>query len=361
MADIWYLLVSLLLTGYVVLAGFDLGAGALHRIVARTDAERRSVIAAVGPFWDGNEVFLLAAGGTLFLAFARVLASALSGLYLAVMLVLWTILLRGISIEFRSHLREGLWRAFWDMALPLASGLLALLFGVSLGNILRGFPLEADGYFELELFSFASPRFARGVIDAFTLSTGLFALVVLVGHGARFLAWKTEGEVRARSRRVAEVLTVPSLVLWAAVTLLSSIFAAPAFRTFAARPIAWPFVVSSAAGFAGAFVCGRRGAAREAFLASALFVASLVGVAASSMFPVLLRSTTEVPSMTTANAANGAASLAAGFRWWFFAAALVAIYFANLFRIHRGPPSSYGQGGEQDVLVGEVDEKEPSG
>lgn len=350
MGEVWYLLLAVLLTAYVVMDGFDLGGGALHRVVAKTDAERRSVIAAIGPYWDGNEVFLLAAGGTLFSAFARVLAVALSGLYLAVMLLLWAILLRGVSIEFRSHLRDGLWRSFWDAVLPIASGVLALLLGVALGNVLRGFPLGADGYFELELFSVESPRLAHGVIDGYTLSTGVFALVVLLVHGARFLVWKTEGEVQARARRVAEVLALPSLILWALVTFLSMSFAGPSFKTFAERPIAWPLLLFAAAGFVSSSVLGRRGRNRDAFVASSLFVVSLVGVAAASMFPVLLRSTTDVASLTTSNGANGAASLAAGFRWWFFAAFLVALYFANLFSLHRGPARTYGEGGEHDAV-----------
>jgi cytochrome d ubiquinol oxidase subunit II len=351
MADLWYVLLAVLLTAYVVLDGFDLGAGALQRVVGKTDAERRVVIAAVGPYWDGNEVFLLAAGGTLFFAFSKVLASALSGLYLAVMLVLWTILLRGVSIEFRSHLRSALWRSFWDTVFLVASGVLALLLGVALGNVMRGFPLGRDGYFALELFSVASPKVAHGIIDLYTLSTGMLALAVLLGHGARFLVWKTEGDVQARARRVAEALAAPTLLLWVGVTALSMLYAAPALQAFAMRPLAWVLVATAILGFALAFFLGRRRHARNAFLASALFVASLVGIAAASMFPILLRSTTDgVPSLSTANGANGASSLAAGLRWWFFAAILVTLYFVNLFRIHRGPARTYGEGGEHDAL-----------
>lgn len=351
MADIWFVLLAVLLLGYVVLDGFDLGAGALHRVIARTDEERRTVIAAIGPYWDGNEVFLLAAGGTMFAAFSRVLAAALSGLYLAVMLVVWTLLLRGIAIEFRSHLRDGLWRAFWDTVFPLASGLLALLLGVALGNVLRGFPLEEDGYFELELFSLASPTRAVGVIDGYTLATGLFALVVLLAHGARFLAWKTTGELRDRATRLAELAVVPTLALWATVTGLSLLWARPAVDAFVARPAAWPLVAAAALALGGSFVFGRRGATRRAFLSSVGFVASLVGLAAASMFPVLLRSTTAIASLTTHNAANGDVSLASGLRWWFFGALLVTLYFANLFRIHRGPATTYGEGGEDATEI----------
>src|SRR5512134_243998 len=121
MVELWFGLAALCMTAYVVLDGFDLGAGALHHLVARTDAERRQVLAAVGPFWDGNEVWLLATGGVLFVAFPRVLAAGLSGFYFAIFLVLWTLILRGIAIEFRSHLEDPLWRSFWDAAFALAS------------------------------------------------------------------------------------------------------------------------------------------------------------------------------------------------------------------------------------------------
>src|SRR5947207_2274977 len=126
MVELWYAIVALMLTLYVVLDGFDLGAGLLHVAVARTDPERRQVLAAIGPYWDGNEVWLLAAGGALFAAFPRALAAGLSGFYLAIVLLVWCLLLRGIAIEFRSHVRDRMWRGFWDGVLVLASGLLAL-------------------------------------------------------------------------------------------------------------------------------------------------------------------------------------------------------------------------------------------
>src|SRR3954454_6790263 len=121
MSELWFAIASVMLAIYVVMDGFDFGAGVLHLLVAKTDRERRQVLAAIGPFWDGNEVWLLAGGGVLFLAFPKVLASGLSGFYLAIMLVLWVIILRGISIEFRSHLRDEMWRTFWDGTFFLAS------------------------------------------------------------------------------------------------------------------------------------------------------------------------------------------------------------------------------------------------
>jgi cytochrome d ubiquinol oxidase subunit II len=347
-ADLWFGLVALLLGAYIVLDGFDLGAGAIHRVIARDDGERRAVIAAIGPFWDGNEVFLLAAGGTLFLAFSDVLARALSGLYLAVVLVLWAMLLRGIAIELRSHLASPLWRGFWDVVFQLASGALALLLGVAGGAVLRGFPLQRDGWFALELFSVASPRLGLGVIDGYTLATGAFSLLVLGAHGARFVALRTPGPVGDRAARLADRATLPIAVAWAIVTALSFLFARPAMDALLARPAALALPVAVAVALGVAWDRGRRGQARAAFAASAVVVAGLVGVAAVSAYPVLLRSTSpDVASLTVATSAGHEASLRAGLRWWFFAAGLVALYFANLFRVHGGPATAYGEGGDE--------------
>src|SRR6478672_8043443 len=142
-----------MLAAYVVLDGFDLGAGALHLLVARTDQERRQVLAAIGPYWDGNEVWLLATGGVLFVAFPAVLASGLSGFYFAIFLVLWMLILRGIAIEFRSHVEHLLWRSAWDAVFGIASAVLPVLFGAALGNLVRGLPIDADGWFSLALFT----------------------------------------------------------------------------------------------------------------------------------------------------------------------------------------------------------------
>src|SRR5512134_2697212 len=200
MVELWFGLAALCMTAYVVLDGFDLGAGALHLLVARSDAERRQVLAAIGPFWDGNEVWLLAAGEALFVGFPRVLASGISGFYFAIFLVLWSLILRGVSIEFRSHVRDPVWRASWDFFFWLPSTLLPVFFGAALGNLLRGVPLDGDGWFSLALFTDFSAREPVGILDWYTVLVGVFALAALAAHGALFLSWKTDGPVQLRSR-----------------------------------------------------------------------------------------------------------------------------------------------------------------
>src|ERR1700722_5492090 len=183
MQTVWFMLVAVMIAVYVVLDGFDLGAGIIHLLVARTDSERRLVLRSIGPFWDGNEVWLLAGGGTLYFAFPALYASAFSGFYLALMIVLWLLILRGISIEFRTHVDSTLWRPFWDFLFGASSTLLALLFGVALGNVVRGVPLDASGYFFLPLWTDFQPGGNAGVIDWYTLLIGLASLSALALHG----------------------------------------------------------------------------------------------------------------------------------------------------------------------------------
>src|ERR1019366_9102455 len=141
MPTLWFCFVAVMLGGYVILDGFDIGAGILHLFVAKTDAERRAVLASIGPVWDGNEVWLLATGGTLYFAFPGLYTSSLSGFYLALIIVLWLLILRGISIEFRSHINSELWHNFWDVVFAGASALLAIFYGAALGNVVRGVPI----------------------------------------------------------------------------------------------------------------------------------------------------------------------------------------------------------------------------
>jgi len=154
---VWFCLVAIMIAGYVVLDGFDLGAGIVHLFVAHNDRERRQVLRSIGSVWDGNEVWLIAGGGTLYFAFPALYSAAFSGFYLALMMVLWLLILRGISIEFRSHIESPIWRPFWDLVFGGSSALLALLLGAALGNVVRGVPLDHDGFFFLPLWSNFQP------------------------------------------------------------------------------------------------------------------------------------------------------------------------------------------------------------
>jgi cytochrome d ubiquinol oxidase subunit II len=347
MVELWYAVAAVFLAAYAVLDGFDLGAGVLHPFVARDDGERRRVLGAIGPFWDGNEVFLLAAGGVLFAAFPTALAVGLSGFYLAIFLVLWTLVLRGISIEFRSHVQDPLWRAAWDFVFFGASSLLAVLFGAAFANLVRGVPLRADGWFALTLFTHFRTEDPVGILDWYTVLVGVFALVTLAAHGGAFLAWKTEGAVEERSRRASFALFLLVAALWPLVTWATLIASPGAFTGFGSRPLAWLAAAAAALGLLTAVVGLLRRRALLAFLGSCGFIAGVLAATAAIMFPVMLRATSDPSRSLTAFAAAAAPSgLRTALGWFSIGFPLAVFYFVTLFRLHRGkfPAPREGEG-----------------
>jgi cytochrome d ubiquinol oxidase subunit II len=345
MAALWFAISAVMFAVYVVMDGFDFGAGALHLSVAKSDRERRQVLAAIGPFWDGNEVWLLAGGGVLFLAFPKVLAAGLSGFYLAIFLLLWVLILRGIAIEFRSHVEDRLWRSFWDAAFTVASALAPVLLGAALGNVVRGVPLSADGWFALSLFESFSPTGALGILDWYTVLAGVLALVAILHHGALFLAWKTDGPVRERSLRRAAILFPATVALWLAASVATAALAPGILRGLAARPLAWLSVALLLAGLATSFVARRAGRDLLAFLGSAAFLLGVLAATAASVFPVMLRSAGDPAlSLTAENAAAGERSLRLGLLWWPIGLVLAVVYFVILFRLHRGKAQAAAEG-----------------
>lgn len=345
MNALWFALASILLAGYVILDGFDFGAGALHLLVARTDRQRREVLAAIGPFWDGNEVWLLAAGGVLFLAFPKVLGAGLSGLYLPVFFLLWALILRGIAIEFRSHVEDSMWRGLWDVVFCLASALPPVLLGAAFGNLLRGVPLDASGYFSLPLWTDWSARAPYGVLDGYTTLAGVVALVALAHHGALFLAWKTDGEVHHRSNRTAARLFVPLIALWLAATWATVALRPDLFRQFGSRPLALFAALLAVVGLGGSFLGRRRGRPLFAFLGSSAFLLGILVATVASSYPVMIRSALDPAlSLTALNAASSAASLRTGLLWWPFGFVLALGYLALLLRIHRGKVRAPAEG-----------------
>ncbi|MBU1698713.1 MAG: cytochrome d ubiquinol oxidase subunit II [Candidatus Eisenbacteria bacterium] len=337
MEMLWFMLAAVMVAIYVVMDGFDFGAGALHLWVAKNDRERRQVLAAIGPFWDGNEVWLLAGGGVLLLAFPKVLASGLSGFYLAIMLILWVLILRGISIEFRSHIKDGMWHAFWDATFATASTLAPVLFGAALGNLIRGVPFQEDGWFALSLFESFSPRGELGLLDWYTVLAGVLALAALLHHGALFLAWKTDGLVRERSLKAASRLFPAVIVLLIAATAATAALVPDLYAALAARPLAWLATILFVAGLAGAFFARRAGRDLLAFVSSGGFLLGHLGATAASIYPVMIRSIdTPSQSLTAGNAAASHESLLAGLRWWPVGFVLAIFYVVVLFRLHRG-------------------------
>jgi cytochrome bd ubiquinol oxidase subunit II len=337
MAEFWFAALALTLIAFTVLDGFDFGVGALSLVLAKTDAERRTAIAAIGPFWDGNEVWLIASGGVMFLAFPSLLATAFPAFYLAFFLVLWGLIARGIAIEVRSHVEDPLWRAFWDVLFAGGSALLALLFGVALGNVVRGVPIAEDRRFTLAFFTNFSPYGAVGLLDYYTVSVGVLAVSVLLSHGAAFLAFRTDGELRLRARRAERRLWLASGALFVLVTFLTAGVRPELFPALATRPLAWFF---SAVALGGA-ILGARAHRREqdarVFLGSSALLFGVLAATATALYPVMLRSTLAPSASITAQEALGAPyGLSVALAWWPIAFALAVSYLAFTFRAHRG-------------------------
>ena len=256
MEAVWFVIVSGMLAVYAVLDGFDFGVGAIHRIVARTDEERRTVLAAIGPIWDGNEVWLIAAGGVLFMAFPNVYATAFSGFYLALVVVLWLLILRGVAIEFRSHQDHPLWREFWDTVFSLASAILAVVFGATIGNLIRGVPVGKDGLRGMALFTNFLPGREPGILDWYTVLVGLLTLAALAAQAALYLAWRTDGVVRVRSLALARPAWIATIGLWVAATAATAWVQPDVFTNLASRPGSWHSLPCRSAG-RGARSCSR--------------------------------------------------------------------------------------------------------
>ena len=239
MVELWFGLLCLTLTLFVVLDGWDIGAGALQWIVGKTDAERRQVVAALGPLWSWHEVWLVAFGGTLLLAFPSVMATSFAGFYLALWFVLWAFILRGVSLEVGGHVEDKLWRSWWDFVFAVSNLVLAVLLGAALGNVIRGVPLGESGKFTMSLFTDFGVRGRVGILDWYTLSVALFTTVMLAAHGATYLRLKTTGVVHERSERLARLLWMVVLVLFPVVSLETWVVRPELYEAMRGRPLAW--------------------------------------------------------------------------------------------------------------------------
>jgi cytochrome d ubiquinol oxidase subunit II len=337
MATLWFALLCMMLIVYVVLDGFDFGAGILHIWVARSDEERRTIIAAIGPVWDGNEVWLIAAGGVLVCAFSRVYAAGFSGFYLPLVMALWLLILRGLSIEMRSHEKNFLWRSFWDGLLFFSSALMAVVLGAALGCIIRGVPLNQTGFFEGPLFTDFRVSAHPGVLDWYTVLVGLFALCTLALHGALYLYWKTAGPVQQRCRAIAPYLWGIQVMLGVVTTYATNAVRPDLYVHLVARPWTWIFAITILLGVVGIPLQLRRGSELPAFLASCAVIVGLLGATAAGLYPTVLHSTiSPAYDLTIYNAANGESTLRIALFWWIPAFLLAILYFATIYRLFRG-------------------------
>jgi cytochrome d ubiquinol oxidase subunit II len=342
METFWFAAIAAMLAVYVVLDGFDLGAGVAHLFVARDDRERSLVLKAIGPFWDGNEVWLLAAGGVLVFAFPRLYAASFSGFFLPLMIALWLLMGRGIAIEFRNHMDDAsVWRPFWDAVFAVASALLAVCLGAALGNVVRGVPFRPDGTFFEPLFTHFATTGETGILDWYTGLVGLFALAALAMHGGLWLALRTEGALRERSRRFARLTLAASAALGLAVCVATWYVQPHVSQRLGEHPEGHVLTALALAGLVTAWRFSRDSAPSPkdsaAFLGSSGFLAGLLGVAAFALYPYVLPSNGDAAlGLTVANASAPAASLITALYWWIPGMALALASTAFVYRRFAG-------------------------
>jgi cytochrome d ubiquinol oxidase subunit II len=339
---LWFVLIAVMVAAYVVLDGYDLGAGIVHLFVAKTERERALVIRSISPFWDGNEVWLLAAGGTIVLAFPLLYATAFSGFYLPLTLVLWLLIGRALAIELRHQIHHPMWEGLWDCAFAFMSALLVVCFGAALGNVVRGVPLDATGQFFLPLWGDDG---RLGVLDGYTTLVGVAALAAITMHGALWVAFRLEGEVQARARRLARWAAFAVVVTSALVTFFTFRIQPHVPERMASQPWIYGCAALAVAGLVGVHLFLRRGLDGRAFLSSALYLVGMLTSAVFGLYPYVLPATTAAErTLTVTNAAAGDVALSTGL-FWFLPGILIAIgYQVFAYRHLRGKVTEASEG-----------------
>jgi cytochrome d ubiquinol oxidase subunit II len=347
MGAIWFWIVAVMLAAYVVFDGFDIGVGILYPFLARTDQDRSIMLRSIGPVWDGNEVWLLAGGGTLYFAFPLLYASAFSGFYLPLMIVLWLLIGRGIGIELRAQVDNHVWRRFFDGLFSLSSVLLAIFLGAALANVIRGVPIGADNYFFLPLWTNWRVGPQPGILDWYTVIGGVVALIALALHGGLYLAMKASGGLEQRAARF-------NLFLWialCAITLISlpaTMLVRPGtLDRYTQHPIAFAIPVVVVLSLAAIRLFSSRHQELPAFLSSCAYLVFMLVGAATGLYPTLLPSSSDAGrDITIAKALSGPYATHVGLIWWSLGTLLAIGYFCVSYGMMRGrvSPQSDGYG-----------------
>ena len=345
MPTLWFMIVAVMLAAYVVLDGFDLGAGIIYLFAARTSDERRTILRSIGPVWDGNEVWLLATGGTLYFAFPQLYASGFSGFYLPLMIVLWLLMLRAIGIEFRTHVDSPVWQSFFDVVFFASSALLAIFFGAALGNVIRGVPLAADGYFFEPLWTNFRVGAQNGILDWYTVMAGVVALVTLTIHGSLYVVTKTEGDIAQRARGIALGLW-PVQLLLTLLSLVATYYVRPqVMDNYRNYPVGLLVPVLVLASLVLIFWWTRTNKEKLAFVASGVYITVMLVGAVFALYPLVLPASTDPSySLTIYNSAAGHHGLVVGVTWWSLGAVIAVGYFVFIYRMFRGKVRLEGGG-----------------
>jgi cytochrome d ubiquinol oxidase subunit II len=346
MGIIWFWIVAVMIAAYVVLDGFDIGIGILYPFLGRDEQDRRIMMRSIGPVWDGNEVWLLAGGGTLYFAFPLLYASAFSGFYLPLMIVLWLLIMRGASIELRAHVDSDVWRSFFDGLFFVSSSLLAIFFGAALANVIRGVPLGEDNYFFLPLWTNWRVGPEPGILDWYTVIGGVVALVALATHGALYLALKATDELEIRAVKFAKNAWI-ALCAVTFISLPATIWVRPASLTnYQTHPVLFVIPLAVLLTLAGMRIYAQKGKALAAFLSSCGYLIFMLVGAAVGLYPVLLPSSSDPDrDITIAKALSGLHALHVGLVWWSFGMLLALAYFVITYRMFRGKVSVHEEGG----------------
>ena len=347
MEVLWYIIIAALLVVFFVLDGYDFGVGIIHLFFAKSERDRLVIAKSAGLFWDSNEVWLVAAGGMIFMAFPTFYASVFSGFYLPLNIVLWLIVFRAIGLEFRSQFAMPLWRDFWDKAFGVASLLLALFFGIALGNIVRGVNLgsvkhgqsfhEAH-YFFVPLWNDFNPLSSDpGVIDGFTVTIGAMAVIALTIHGANWIVLKTNASINHKLPAVIFRLSVALLVLTGFSLLLWTRIHPNLWHNFITNPLFLFFPLVYFVGlFGGVLVHKVKGARYRFLLSSALIVGGIVTTLVA-VFPVVLPSSNHVNGpLTIYNTGSGTYAMSAALPWGILGVVLLVVYFLVQRRLTAG-------------------------
>ena len=336
LGDVWFVLVGVLLTGYAIFDGFDLGVGVLYPFLGKSEQDKTVMRRSVGPVWDGNEVWLLTGGGALFAAFPAVYATVFSGFYLALTLLLFALIFRAASLEFRHS--DPAWAKLWDGAFFVGSAVPALLFGVAVGNIVRGVPLTAAGEM---IAGGGEPIFLGNLLAAlnpYALVIGVFGLVWITLHGASWLCVKTTGDLYQRAVKLRKTLLVVFAVMIAVSTAATALLVPGAFAKVTGSVVGWVFVLVVIGGAVLSWVSASRGKDRPAWYGTTLAVVGMVGVWAASIYPALVPALpgSAGGALTIANASSSTLTLTVMLIIAAIGVPLVLWYHFIVYRAYKG-------------------------
>jgi cytochrome d ubiquinol oxidase subunit II len=324
---IWFILVGVLLTGYALLDGFDLGVGALH-LLTRKDEERRILLNSIGPVWDGNEVWLVTGGGALFAAFPHVYATIFSGFYLAFMLLLVMLIFRAVAIEFRSKQPMAWWRRIWDASFSFASILSSLLLGVALGNIAWGVPLRPDHEYAGTFLTLLNP---------YALMVGITTVALFAMHGAIYLVLKTEADLHNKIRGWVNNTIIFFIICYVSTTIATVVYVPHMVETLKAHPSLLSIALLNMLAIANIPREIHHGRDFRAFLSSCASMAALMALFGIGMFPDIVAASNDAAnSLTIYNAASSEKTLGIMLIIAIIGVPLVLAYTASIYWVFRG-------------------------